>query len=268
MIPDVFRKLIWNFYEKYSRSFPWRETKDPYHILVSEMMLQQTQTDRVLPKYTLFLKQFPTLSSLAKAKRTDVLRAWQGLGYNRRALYLHKSAQTILKEFDGIVPQDTPTLLTLPGVGAYTAAAIQTFAFEKPAILIETNIRTVFIYHFFKKKDSVHDNLIRERITQTLDAENPREWYWALMDYGVFLKKKNIKINSKSAHYTKQSRFEGSRRQIRGRVLRILLDNRYMTYKQLQKSINIHTKRLGNVLDQLISEGFLTKNKNRYTLAS
>ncbi len=148
--PENFQSIIKDFYKTNKRTFPWRDTRDPYKILVSELMLQQTQTDRVIPKYIALLEQFPDFATLADTPLTDVLRLWSGLGYNRRAKYLHESAKIVAKEFGGKLPSDTKELLRLPGIGVYTAGAVQAFAFNMRAIFIETNIRRVFIHTFFE----------------------------------------------------------------------------------------------------------------------
>lgn len=174
-IKDIqkFKRKIDSYFKNHGRDLPWRETDNPYHILVSEIMLQQTQVDRVIDKYTLFIKTFPTLRSLAKAPLDKLLRTWQGLGYNRRALMLQKCAQQIVKEFKGVIP-DTPELLEkLPGLGKATSASICAFAFNKPVIFIETNIRTVFIHEFFPKKKDVTDNELLPLVAQTLNKKTP-----------------------------------------------------------------------------------------------
>ena len=164
---------------------PWRTTRDPYSILVSEIMLQQTQVERVKTKYTEFLAAFPTIESLASSLLTDVLRTWQGLGYNRRAIALKRCAEEIVSRYSGQFPRDTAELETLPGIGPYTARAVAAFAFGMAEPLIETNIRTVFIHFFFHGRDRVSDREIMPLVARTLDRHNPREWYYALMDFGV-----------------------------------------------------------------------------------
>jgi A/G-specific adenine glycosylase len=184
-----FQKIILQHYEKHARAFPWRQTRDPYQIFVSEIMLQQTPVDRVIEKYKKFIFVFPDVFSLACAPLAKVFKAWLGLGYNRRAIALKKSAEIITKKFKGKLPESEKELLTLPGVGKYTAAAISVFAFNRPVILLETNVRTVFIHFFFEDKTEVKDSEIIPLIQTTLDTTNSRRWYNALMDYGVMLKK-------------------------------------------------------------------------------
>lgn len=205
------------------RSLPWRQTTNPYRILVSEIMLQQTQVDRVVPKYKLFLKKFPTAQALAKASLSEVLLVWSGLGYNRRAKMLHHAAKALVRL--GQFPRTVEEIEKLPGVGPYTARAVAIFAFNTPEVCIETNIRTVFTHLYFPKKKLVSDKEIFPYIERDLRLSNiePRYFYAALMDYGSYLKKNGVRINHKSAHYTKQSKFEGSARQARAARLRALL---------------------------------------------
>ncbi len=201
-------------------------------------MLQQTQVSRVLEKFPQFLRAFPTLSALAKASVSDVLGVWQGMGYNRRALALHRLAQSTRA-----IPRDFDALLKLPGIGPYTAAAIMVFAFEKPHPMIETNIRRVYIHEF----NETHDKEILKLVEETLPRDNPREWYYALMDYGAMLGKTVPNPNRKSKHYTKQSTFEGSHRQVRGEVLR-----RFLAKQKIPK-----TPAYQKAVRELQREGFM-----------
>jgi A/G-specific adenine glycosylase len=227
MTKQQFQKIIWTRYKQNKREFPWRNTRDPYRILVSEIMLQQTQTDRVVPKYKAFLKLFPTFKVLARASTTDVLIAWQGLGYNRRALNLKRAAEKVVSDFKNKLPSTLPELISLPGIGHYTAGALLAFAFDLPSPFIETNIRTVYLHFFFNDKVKVHDKEILKMVENTLPQKNIRDWYYALMDYGVLLKKENGRknINQRSVHYKKQSTFKGSHREMRSKVLKLLLKN-------------------------------------------
>ena len=224
--PARFRALVWRYWKKDGRhDLPWRKTKDPYRILVSEVMLQQTQVPRVIDKYKEFLKKFPTVRALAKASLSDVLKVWSGLGYNRRGKYLHDAAKEIVEKYGGKVPQDFAALRTLSGVGGYTASAVRVFAFNEPNVLIETNIRTAFIHYFHSnvlQNVRISDVEIIPLATLAAQGQEPREWHWALMDYGAHLKCSGVRNNNRSAHYTKQSKFEGSLRQVRGAILREL----------------------------------------------
>ena len=214
------------YYRAHKRNFPWRETRNPYRILVSEVMLQQTQVARVLVKYPEFIGAFPTVQTLAKAPLAEVLRVWQGMGYNRRAKFLKQASKEIVERHNGKIPSTIAELLSLPGVGKSTAGGILAFAYNIPVAFIETNIRRVFIHHFFPKKKTVSDSDILPLVEATLNTANPREWYYALFDYGTHLAQMMPNPNRRSRHHAKQSVFEGSRRQIRGRVLRVLLTNK------------------------------------------
>ena len=217
-----FTKAIWDFYNANGRVFAWRHVDDPYKIVVSEIMLQQTQTHRVAQKYAIFIEEFPSFEKLAQAPLRNVLMHWQGLGYNRRGKYLHEIAQKVITEYNGSLPSSPEILITFPGIGSATAASIAAFAFNTPTVFIETNIRAVFIHWFFKDKTNVKDAELIPLIRAAVDKERARDWYYALMDYGVMLKKNSINPSRRSAHHAKQSRFEGSDRQIRGIVLKLL----------------------------------------------
>lgn len=218
-----FQKIVLDFYHAHGRhGLLWRKTADPYKILVSEIMLQQTQVDRVVPKYTAFLKKFPTTTSLAKASVAEVLTLWSGLGYNRRALNLKKAAESIFFLNNGKFPKTHKELLALPGIGPYTASAVMAFAYNEKSYCIETNIRTVFIYHFFNKETAVSDQDIQIMLEKTLLEKDFRIWYWALMDYGAYLKKTIGNVSKLSKTYVKQKPFKTSDRYIRGQILKSL----------------------------------------------
>jgi len=222
MTVSDFRRTVWAHYKKHGRhDLPWRKTHDVYKVLVSEVMLQQTQVDRVIPFYTKFIKQFPTAKKLAAAPLSEVLKSWQGLGYNRRAKMLHAAA----KELSAIPISSYRTNLVcelekLPGVGPYTARAVAAFAYNTDVIVIETNIRTAVIHHFFPKKKKVSDIEIEKILIEALPIGRAREWYSALMDYGAHLKRSGISHNAKGKTYTKQLKFVGSLREARGAILR------------------------------------------------
>lgn len=264
-MPKLLRDLK-SFYQTQKRDLPWRRTKDPYKILVSEIMLQQTQVERVLPFYAEFTKRFPTPQTLAKAPLSEVLKVWSGLGYNRRAKYLHSAA----KEIASALRLSAEFLESLPGVGHYTARAVAVFAYNKPEIFIETNIRTVFLYYCFPHKiprsnfgKKISDKEILPLIEEVLKKSKmqPRDFYAALMDYGSYLKKKGIKLNMRSKHYTKQSKFEGSYRQLRGQILRALLEKSRTMNELIDITDRKHTD-VARVIASLSSEG-LIKIKNK-----
>ena len=208
-------------------------------------MLQQTQVDRVVPYYKAFLKKFPNVKVLASAPLSDVLHLWQGLGYNRRAKMLHSAAKEIVNAHNGRFPKTYEDLIMLPGVGEYTAKAIRTFSYNEPEVFIETNIRTVFIYHFFSRAKNITDATLLPFIEQTLDRKNPREWYAALMDYGTHLKKEHPNPSRKSAHHTTQKPFKGSDREIRGAILKAHLQGESITKLPFDKKrLRLQTERM------------------------
>ncbi len=264
-IPE-FQSAIRDYYHSYGRSFPWRETRDPYRVLVSEVMLQQTQTDRVVPRYVSWLSCFPDVQSLAQASFDTVLSNWVGLGYNRRAKYLHETARTITGEFDGVFPEDPQALQKLPGVGHYTANAVSTFSFNRPNVFIETNIRSVYLFFFFSDREKVPEPEIMRRIEDTLDHEDPRAWYYALMDYGADLKKRVPNPNRQAASYTRQSRFEGSARQARGCILRYLAREKNGTATAIANHEGIAVERILGVIPDLVREGMVHERDGFYSV--
>ena len=266
---QVFQSEVWDYYHAHGREeLPWRIAGkdgafDAYRIAVSELMLQQTQVSRVIPKYQQFIMVFPNVQDLAQAPLGDVLRVWSGLGYNRRAKFLWQAAQQVVSEYGGVFPEQLEELMKLPGIGHNTAAAILVYAHNQPVVFVETNIRTVFIHHFFQDQTAVADKAILELVAETLDKEHPREWYWALMDYGTYLKQLVGNLNRLSKTYAKQSAFRGSKRQIRGQVLRLLGDKPY-TGAELQKQIA--DTRLNVVLEDLVDEQLVQLRGKTYHL--
>jgi len=262
-----FRSMVNRYYASNARPLPWRETDSPYHILVSEIMLQQTQVEPVEEKYRVFLDRFPDLGSLARAPLQEVLGVWQGLGYNRRAISLKETARHVVDRFKGTIPDSPEELKTLPGIGEYTAAAIAAFAFHRPVPLIETNIRAVFIHCFFLDREGVRDSEIRPLVEATLDAANPREWYYALMDFGVMLKRRLPNPSRRSAHHGRQAPFEGSDRQIRGKILRILLEVKSSSLGEITRLVGADAERVERILLQLEKESFIIRQRRGYRLA-
>jgi len=263
----TFRENVYEYFRNHGRDLPWRKTSNPYRILVSEIMLQQTQVDRVLEKYEQFIHTFPTIESVARAPLRDILRVWQGLGYNRRALALKKAAEMVVSHYGGRIPARIDSLQALPGVGSTTAHAICAFAFNKPTVFIETNIRTVFIHHFFRSRYNIRDRELLPLVAQTLDAENPRIWYHALMDYGAGLKKKYANPSRSSAHYQRQSPFEGSNRQIRGVILQALVEKPRVCQGELGKAIPFRAEAVRQNLKQLEKEGLVARNGKYVSIA-
>jgi A/G-specific adenine glycosylase len=296
---DDFRQTVWQYYKAHGRhDLPWRQPEsngsiDPYKVLVSELMLQQTQVPRVIPKFISFITQFPTFQSLANAPLAQVLTAWSGLGYNRRAKFLWQAAQVVVSEHDGRLPDTLAELIRLPGVGSNTAGALLAYVYNKPAVFIETNIRTVFIHHFFADQERVSDRAIADIVVLTLPNPGPgrataglpqanpalpkgrnkkptervshyRNWYWALMDYGAYLKQTIGNLNKASKHYAKQSAFVGSRRQIRGQVIRMLSVKPH-TMDELSGTIG--DERLSGILQDLLREELVQQSGLYYKLA-
>lgn len=263
MKTDNFISMIWDFYKKNKREMPWRADVSPYSIFISEVMLQQTQVARVLVKYPLFIKAFPDFKSLADAQLPTLLAAWQGMGYNRRALYLKAAARVIIDRYNSILPKETDLLDELPGIGSATACSIAAFAFNKPVVFIETNIRRIYIHHYFSETDSILDSDILPLVKRTLDKRNPREWYWALMDYGAYLGKQRDNPNKKSKQYVKQKRFKGSVREVRGGILKLLLSQPH-SEETLKKEYT--DERLSVALEQLQKEEFIEKKGNIFRI--
>ena len=264
---EAFRQRVYAHFHIHGRDFPWRMTRNPYEILVSEIMLQQTQAGpRTIGKYEAFLERFPTVDDLAAASLAEVLAVWQGLGYNRRAKALQESARAIVEQHDGMVPRTSAELEALPGVGPYTAAAVLAFAFNTPSIVLETNVRTAFIHDFFKEEGVVHDRDIIPLIEATLDRDNPRVWYQALMDYGASLKKEKGNASRRSKHYVKQTPFKGSSREVRGAIIRLLVQETKLSAHALATRSNHDIADITTQLTRLVAEGLVRKQGRSFVL--
>ena len=259
MSPSDFPELIAQKGRELYRTMPWREDTRPYYVLVSEIMLQQTQVDRVVPKFEAFIDRFPDEATLAKASLGDVLALWSGLGYNRRAKYLHEAARMIVNEYDGSFPPSYDDLVKLPGVGPNTAGAIMAYAYNQPVIFIETNVRTVYFEHFFADGNKVHDTEVRGVVELTLDWEHPREFYWALMDYGSWLKRQGAGRVTQSKHYKRQSVLKGSVREIRGQIVRQLADGD-RTEDELRRVVT-YDERFKAALAGVIKDGLVVQTE-------
>jgi A/G-specific adenine glycosylase len=265
----AFRRKVWAYYKNSGRhNLPWRKTHDPYKILVSEVMLQQTQVERVIPYYKAWVKKYPTIKTLAAAPLGDVLRMWQGLGYNRRAKMLHEAAKMVLHGYKGVMPRTVEELIALPGVGPYTARAILAFSQNQDTVFIETNLRTAILHHFFaEREDKVSDREILAILEKTLPKGRSREWYSALMDYGAFLKRSGVRINAKSKTYTKQAKFAGSNRQARGAILKELAKGDQARVRLVKLLGDDRVTQMEQQLEKLLAEGFIEKLKgNRFRL--
>lgn len=231
-------------------------------------MLQQTQTSRVTGKFEEFIGRYPDFQSLGDSSLSDLLLLWKGLGYNRRAKALREIARIVVERYNGTLPRDPEILKTFPGIGPATAASIAAFAFNIPTVFVEVNIRRVFIHFFFPphRKD-VSDREILPLVEKTLDRENPREWYYALMDYGAMLKKADPALGKKSRHYAKQEPFEGSNRQLRGRILYLASKRKVFSPAELRFELECAETPLDKALEELRREGFLRKEGELYTIS-
>lgn len=286
---DPFRTLVRAEGVRLYRDLPWRNTRDPYGIWISEVMLQQTQVPRVLARWRAWLDRFPSVQALAQAPVADVLEEWQGMGYNRRALALKGAAEAIVAEYDGEIPQDTRRLCALPGIGPATAQGIRSFAFDLPGVYLETNVRTVFLHHFFPDVPGVPDRelvpLVQAACPAGEDAagdlfaiaqdenDTPRSWYYALLDYGAHIKKTVPNPSRRSSSYTRQSAFEGSRRQKRAHIVRMLLDaskcGGLLGIDEIAAGVNdmelkagrphVERELVASILDDLEREGFCVR---------
>ena len=254
-----FQQKIFSFYQQNKRSLPWRETTDPYKILLSELMLQQTQVSRVVSYYEQWIARWPTLEDLASASRAEVLKAWMGLGYNTRAMHLHKAAQKIVAEYEGDVNAAMKHYTEIPGVGRYTAHAVQIFSTNADLVTVDTNIRRIFIAEFHLPEDLSAQELWTIA-AQCLPQGRSREWHNALMDYGALqqtAKKTGIRPVSQ------QSSFEGSDRQIRAAVLRLLLSGP-SSFETINQTLGGEQMRLRKILDKMVDEELLVQQAKNY----
>lgn len=302
-MPDIesFRTLIREQGARLYRDLPWRRTRDPYGIWLSEVMLQQTQVSRVLDRWGAWLERFPNVEALAQAGVSDVLAAWQGMGYNRRALALKATAETVASEYGGVFPHDAGALKALPGIGPATAQGIRSFAFDLPGVYLETNVRTVILHHFFPDVPGVPDRELTPlveascpgvpggsgsssgRFAAPQDArDTPRTWYYAMLDYGAYLKKTIPNPSRRSSSYTRQSRFEGSRRQKRAQIVRMLLDARKagtagLSLDEIRAGVDemeraagrggVSGDELSSILSDLVREGFAGTDGSHWSIA-
>ena len=239
-------------------------------------MLQQTQVERVKVFYEVWFKKFPTVRALARASLGDVLKVWQGLGYNRRAKMLHEAAKTLLNEAVFTGSKNTrldlvKRLECLPGVGPYTARAVCAFAYNQDVVFVETNIRTAVIYHFYSSKNnSTYETVSDPDILRMLELVFPkgrsREWYAALMDYGAHLKRSGVRLNAKTKNYTKQSAFIGSARQARGVLLKELSHAPASSSRLIGLLGDNRKEELRMQLARLVNEGMIEKLAKKYRL--
>ena len=274
---EEFSATVWERGRELYRDLPWRDTHDPYAILLSEVMLQQTQVSRVMGRWEQWLETFPTIADLASALLPPVLELWQGMGYNRRALNLKRCAEEVVAMHDGVVPSDKKALLALPGIGPSTSAGVRIFAFRQPDMYLETNVRAVFIHELFPGRESVADKELVSLVEATCPQDaRVRAWYYALLDYGAHLKKTMPNPTRRSKHYTRQSKFEGSHRQKRAYLLRRVIDDALSTEdraRDLAQSERASGRQEPSVeevraiLDELEREGFVMRRGDAWLCA-
>lgn len=304
---DPFRTMVRAEGVRLYRDLPWRNVRDPYAVWISEVMLQQTQVPRVLARWEAWLDRFPDVRSLAAAPTAQVLEAWQGMGYNRRALALKAAAEAVVRERDGVFPRDARALTELPGIGPATAQGIRSFAYDLPGVYLETNVRTVFLHHMFPDVPAVPDRELVPLVARTCPAapagegegededeaaagshavpqdadDTPRAWYYALLDYGAHLKKTIPNPSRRSKSYARQSRFEGSRRQKRAAIVRMLLEAQVggagLTVEMLRERLSASEARagrgpvdgalVGDLLLELAHEGFCREDDGAWRIA-
>ena len=274
---EEFSATVWERGRELYRDLPWRDTHDPYAILLSEDMLQQTQVSRVMGRWEQWLETFPTIADLASAPLPPVLELWQGMGYNRRALNLKRCAEEVVAMHDGVVPSDKKALLALPGIGPSTSAGVRIFAFRQPDMYLETNVRAVFIHELFPGRESVADKELVSLVEATCPQDaRVRAWYYALLDYGAYLKKTMPNPTRRSKHYTRQSKFEGSHRQKRAYLLRRVIDDALST-EDLARDLAQSERASGRqepsveevraILDELEREGFVMRRGDAWLCA-
>ena len=251
----AFVERVWEYHRIHRRPMAWRDEISPYGVFVSEVMLQQTQVVRVRERYPRFLARFPSFEALSSVTLGEVLSEWSGLGYNRRGRFLHEAAKRIVSEFGGKLPEEPGLLETLPGIGTNTAGSIAAFAFNRPVVFLETNIRTVYIYYYFPGEAGVSDKELLPIVERTLSREEPREWYYALMDLGVYIKARVGNLTRKSKSYSPQSPFKGSLREVRGALLRLLTgEGRTLSRAEIEEALDFETSRIDRALGDLARE--------------
>lgn len=275
----AFIARIWEEGAEHYRDLPWRNINDAYAVLVSEVMLQQTQVARVERYWSQFLETFPTLETLAAGSVSEVLGLWQGLGYNRRALSLKRAAEEVVAAGRTRLPETFDELVALPGIGPATASGIMAFAYERPAVYVETNVRAVFLHELFPEEEKVPDADLIPYVADTAHTTDPRGWNYALLDYGAALKRSGINPTRASATYARQSPFEGSRRQKRAELVRIALGSSSgISVDEAHRALNdaetscgrpsVDESLFSSLLTDLEREGFLKIDKATIFVAS
>lgn len=246
----TFQQKVMDWWGKNARDLPWRNNPSPYEVLVSEVMLQQTQVNRVIPKYLEFLREFPTLEALATSETKRLLTVWSGLGYNRRALWLREAAREIVAR--GEFPQEAEDLRELKGIGPYASRSILIFAFNKDLATVDTNIRRVLIASGFADESMTHKE-VQAVADALLWRGKSRDWHNALMDYGS-----DVLTADKTgiAPTSRQSKFRRSSRQVRGVIIRVLTQNNSLSLRQLlsQLDFECNERDIQPILDQMMAE--------------
>lgn len=271
---DGFKDLVWREGREHWRELPWRNIDDPYAVLVSEVMLQQTQVKRVLKHWPRFVALFPTVDALASAETSLVLEMWQGLGYNRRALALKKTCEICSQANGGMLPATLEGLMELPGIGPATAAGVMAFAHDEPCVYLETNVRSVFLHHFFPDAQEVDDKQLIPLVRMCCPDDDVRGWYYALLDYGAHLKATTVNPSRRSKHHKTQSEFEGSHRQKRAQVVRMVLGKPGAKPSEIKIDIDLMERAAGrpevamddvqDILKELSREGFFNFDGTGY----
>ena len=255
---ELFRQKIFEFYRLHGRSFPWRETTDRYAVMISEIMLQQTQAERVVPRFEEWLRHFPDCEHLSSASLREVLSLWSGLGYNSRAVRLHRCANLIMDSFGGIVPSRPEILKTLPGIGEYTSRSIPVFADNLDTAAVDTNIRRIMIHEFGLPED-IGPAALQQEAEAFVPHGRSREWHNALMDYGsLVLTSKKTGIRP----LTKQSKFQGSRRWYRGKLVKELINTGEMFLEEISEKYASCPWDLEEIINDLITEGVVERQKS------
>lgn len=278
---EAFREKVLERGAELYRELPWRRSRDPYEVWISEVMLQQTQVSRVDGRWQQWLRRFPTVDALATAEAADVLDEWQGLGYNRRALSVWRAAQAV-HAAGGQLPHEVDQLVALPGIGPATAAGIRAFALDLPGVYLETNVRTVFLHELYPEAQGVADRELIPLVATCCPpdasnpADDPRTWYFALLDYGAWLKREVPNPSRRSSGHVRQSRFEGSHRQRRAMVVRVLLAHREqgVSIQQVADELSAQEAQVGrgpiaadeaqSLLRELSAEGFCHEEGGRW----
>ncbi|NTV21614.1 MAG: Fe-S cluster assembly protein HesB [Chlorobium limicola] len=250
---EVFRRKIFAFYGDSRRSFPWRETRDRYAVMVSEIMLQQTQADRVVPKFTAWMGRFPDVAALASAPLRDVLALWSGLGYNSRGQRLQSCARMVTERFGGVVPAAPAELKTLPGIGDYTCRSIPVFADNLDVAAVDTNIRRIII-HEFALPEETSKRSIQIAAEQLLPPGRSRDWHNALMDYGSLCLTSRI---TGIRPLTKQSKFRGSKRWYRGMIMKELVASDQVFLEELDARYGDCSWNIREIVGDLVREGLV-----------